>query len=82
MEPSRKDIDLRTIAERQEYIRSQEEHLAFMRRSQDTWIAWARNSGASFTEIGQALGVSKQAATERYHKIEAQKLLTDPDPNE
>lgn len=68
MSRSRKEDDLRVIAERQEYIRSQVQHLNTMRSHQDSWISFARASGATWPEIAQALGVSAQAAEQRHSK--------------
>ena len=65
MEDTRKAEDLRTLAERQEYISSAEAHLKDMRSHQDRWILFARASGATWPEIAQALGVSTQAAEQR-----------------
>lgn len=58
--------DLQTIRERQEYILSAEKHLNDMRSHQDRWILFARAAGATWQEIGDALGVSFQAAQQRH----------------
>lgn len=37
----------------------------------EAMVRAARDAGASWTQIGQALGISKQSAWERYRNLEA-----------
>lgn len=68
MEETRKDRDLETIRDREAFIRSQLEFLSDQRAHQDQWIIWARESGATYVELGAALGVTWQAAEQRHKK--------------
>jgi hypothetical protein len=46
--------------------------LAAARKDLDEVVLAARQSGASYAAIGAVLGVSRQAAWERFHKLEEQ----------
>jgi hypothetical protein len=50
-----------------EYVQAAIEELE---KQRDYWATTARAHGASFTEIGEALGVSKQAAAKKYGKTD------------
>jgi hypothetical protein len=66
MEETPKERDLRILAQRQEYILSQEKHLNDMRSHQNAWISFARADGATWLEIALAIGCSAQAAEQRH----------------
>jgi hypothetical protein len=58
----RHDDDLTCLAQ----IRAAQEELACMER---TWVDRARRSGLSWSQIGDALGTTKQAVQQRYRNL-------------
>ncbi len=51
-------------------IAQQQKNIAEMEKYQRTAVAQARLSGHTWAEIGQALGMSRQAAHERFKEAE------------
>jgi DNA-directed RNA polymerase specialized sigma24 family protein len=75
MDTTHQKSDLKILAERQQSIRELTEMVAIMQSHQTRWILFARESGCTWPEIAQALGVSPQAAQQRHAR--AVELLCD-----
>ena len=69
--------DLKILAERQRSIEELTQMIAIMQSHQTRWIFFARESGCTWTEIAQALGVSPQAAQQRAAKAGEEQQLAD-----
>lgn len=62
-------------------LRTMRENVEHAEARLRTAIRWMRNEGASWSVIGEALGVSKQAAQKRYGKTSAPAGADDASPS-
>jgi hypothetical protein len=81
MDTTHRKSDLKIISERQRSIRELTEMIDIMQSHQTRWISFARESGCTWPEIAQALGVSPQAAQQRHAKAGEQQDAAGTPPD-